>query len=351
MDNLGEIGTFYREYGESSFAEDEPLYATICSGIADRPEMLQLLAGHLEEARQPNLILAAAHYLLLSGLEHQLADMYAGRNDGDVAAAFADLVLSNREQIDEILTTRRTQTNEVGRSAVLAVMLRHVGASADQPLAWIDLGTSGGLNLLLDRFLINYTLDSGMASTGPSDSRVVIDSNIRAGRPDLTPSLEIAWRVGVDRAPVQVTDPSQARWLQACLWPSKVERAHRLAAAIDIAQISPPRIINADAVDGLEQALALAPAEHTIVMTTTWVWFYLPENTRQRVLAILRACEQRVHWYSCEGAGVVVELNEPTGRQYTESSIGLLQIGGGEPERAQLLGRSHPHGSWFTWTA
>lgn len=350
MVNLDELGDFYRDYGESSFAEDEPLYAAICHGIADRTQLLELLAAHVQEAQQPNLILAAAHYLLLGGVEHELGAIYSGEATGDVAAAFADLVLGHRSEVDHLLETRRTQTNEVGRSAMLAVMLQHAAMQVGDPLAWIDLGTSGGLNLLLDQFRINYEVDGAISSTGPAESPVVIDCHVRSGHPDIEPHCpEIGWRVGVDQAPVDVTDPAEARWLQACLWPSKIDRSQRMAAAIDIAKQQPPEIISADAADGLVQALAAAPTDHELVLTTTWVWFYLPQVTRQLVLDTLRSSERRVRWYSCEGAGVVAELNEPAGRQYTESTLGLVELGGARSQRSEVLGMSHPHGVWFTW--
>jgi hypothetical protein len=40
------------------------------------------------EAHLPNVLLAAVHYLVLSGLEHPLADVYAGRSDQDPGPLF-----------------------------------------------------------------------------------------------------------------------------------------------------------------------------------------------------------------------------------------------------------------------
>ena len=35
--------------------------------------------------------------------------------------------------------------------------------------------------------------------------------------------------IGVDTDPIDVGDPLQARWLEACVWPDQVERFERLA--------------------------------------------------------------------------------------------------------------------------
>ena len=60
-----------------------------------------------------------------------------------------------------LLATRTTQTNEVGRCGLFLPVF---GMLADEvgPLGHIDVGTSGGLNLLLDRYEYRYrTADDG----------------------------------------------------------------------------------------------------------------------------------------------------------------------------------------------
>lgn len=348
----GDLIEFYRSYGASSFADDEPAYAQVCEHLGEHPELVELIADHDPDAQQPNLLFAAVHYLLLGGLDHPLRDIYDGTSSLPVAPLFADAVLSNRTAIDELLQNERTQTNEVGRSAVLALMLNDAYQRSEQPLAWIDLGASGGLNLNIDRFRIEYAMGERSVATGPADAALHLKCDVRSGEPGISSThAEIAWRVGVDRSPVQVADPDQARWLQACLWPSQPERHARMAAAIAVAQAHPQRIIGADAVDGVAQALAEAPADAALVMTTTWVWYYLPEATKQAVLELLRDSGRRVRWYSLEGRGVVAELGQPTEREVIDSLIGRVELGGGTPDTSEVLGLSHPHGAWLDWYA
>ena len=57
----------------------------------------------------------------------------------------------------------------------------------------------------------------------------------------------VAWRVGVDLAPVDASDPGDARWLRACLWPDQPARQERLAAALAVAREHPVEVRRGDA--------------------------------------------------------------------------------------------------------
>lgn len=352
MRDHADLIEFYRSYGASSFADDEPAYAEVCEHLGDHPELVALIAAHDPDAHQPNLLFAAVHYLLLGGLDHPLREIYDGTANDPVTPVFADAVLSNRDAINDVLKNKRTQTNEVGRSSVLALMLNDAAYYTQLPLAWLDLGASGGLNLHVDRFRIEYQREGGVIATGPSDASVRLRCEIRTGAPAVgRDHAEIVWRRGVDQSPVDVSDPEQARWLQACVWPSQPERHARLAAAIAVAQAHPQDIREADAVEGVAAALREAPDDAAFVMTTTWVWYYLPAQTQRRVLQLLRESGRRVLWYSLEGRGVVAELGQPAEREVIDSLVGRVVIDGGEVLSGDVLGLSHPHGTWLDWYA
>ena len=68
-----------------------------------------------------------------------------------------------------LLGTRRIQTNDCGRSALIAPALTWAASRHPAPLALVDVGASAGLNLLLDRFRIDY---GAYGATGPPESPV-----------------------------------------------------------------------------------------------------------------------------------------------------------------------------------
>lgn len=359
-----EVVDFYRRYGPT-FADEEPAYAQVCARLGEYPELVDLIAAHPPPARQPNLLFAAVHFLVLGGADHRLTQVYAGRADDDPVPLFADFVLANRARVDELLATRTTQTNEVGRSAVLALVLldaeRRLSGAAP---AWIDLGSSGGLNLNCDRYRIDYRTEPGGA-VSPADAGsgvrsigdrapLTLHCQVRSGRPPIADRhAAVAWRTGVDQAPIDTTDPEQARWLHACLWPSRIDRHHRLDAAIAVAAANPPSVIEADAAAGVRQAIALAPADAPLVLTTTWVWYYLPHQTRHEVLDTLRHCGRRVLWYSLEGRGVVDEIGLGHDIDVDRSVVGVVDFdpaSGDTPAgRGTVLADTHPHGTWIAW--
>jgi hypothetical protein len=147
----------WRDFAERECGTYSPLYAAICRSMASDPELLALAAVAPPSGQQPNVLLAAVHYLVLGGIAHPLADVYADRANPDLAPAlFRDLCLSQRPSLSQILATRHTQTNEPGRAALLAIGLAAAADLAGEPIGLLDAGCSAGLNLLIDRYRFEY---------------------------------------------------------------------------------------------------------------------------------------------------------------------------------------------------
>jgi len=348
-----ELIAFYRSYGVGTFANAEPGYAEVCASLEAHPAVVDLLMEQAPEAQQPNLLFAAVHYLLLGEPGHSLLERFQDPKAGAVAPAFAAFVNERRNEIAELLATRHTQTNEVGRSAVLALMLNDAARRTGSALAWVDLGASAGLNLAIDHFRIDYAAPWGQRlSTGPADASVQLASSVGFGSPAISADhAPVDWRVGIDRHPIDLNDPSQVRWLQACLWPSQLERQQRLGVAVAQARAANVQVIEADAVTGLEQAIGQAPLALPLVITTTWVWYYLPEQTRQAIRQLLGSLARPVYWYSLEGRGVVQELELELEHENIESAIGRVIYNDRAPgsTSSTLLGEAHAHGAWINW--
>ena len=281
-----------------------PLYDRICRTVAETEEVLDVVAAAPPDAHLPNVLLAAVHYLFLSGLQHPLADVYAGRSNEDPGPLFVDVCLGHREAIARLLETRHTNTNEVGRSALLGPALTEVASRLGQPIGLVDVGCSAGLNLLCDRYLIDY----GPAGvTGPL-SRACPAVVPGGPRPPThrRPAPPILARVGLDRDPVDLLDDDSVRWQLACVWPD-TGRLARTRIALEQAREARLHIVQGDAVDALPDLLGTLPSECLPVVVTTWALAYLPLERRSEFVEVLQAfaADRPLAWISGEGAGVV----------------------------------------------
>ncbi|RPI08329.1 MAG: DUF2332 domain-containing protein, partial [Actinobacteria bacterium] len=316
-------------------------------------QVLDLVTEAPPTGHNPVLLLAAVHYLLLGGLDHPLAAVYAGESDADPGLLFVDLCLNHREEVVRLLATEQVNTNEVGRSALIGPALTTVAERFAAPLGHVDVGCSAGLNLLCDR----YRLDYGPAgATGPVDAPVKIRCDVVAGAPPIAPSLPtIAARVGLDREPLDVLDAHQSRWQLACAWPD-TGRLPRTRRALEEAQRAQLDLVRGDAVDDVGRLIAQLPREATAVVTTTWVVSYFaPEQRTGFVDALAAASASRpIAWVSADLRGVVELI--PTGGPPSDgngvewSVLGLVTFRDGHAE-PELLGYGHPHGSGLDWRA
>lgn len=292
-DPVAEIADAYRRWADIESARMSAIYSAWAHAIADDGEVLVLLAALPAAKRQPNLIFAAARVL--------------GSPVGDYEP-WRDWLLSRWDEVAPIVMSRRTQTNEAARCATLMPLLSRIPG----PIALIEVGASAGLCLHPDRYGYRYATESGVVELhpphGPSD--VVIDCDApSAAVPIRMP--DVAWRVGIDLDPVDVTDPEQAEWLEALIWPEHDERRRRLRAAITIAAADPAPVVQGDLFDRLPSIVEAVPEGVTPVVFHSAVAMYLDADGRQRLRDLMT--ELPGHWISNEAAPVFPEWIEPHG--------------------------------------
>ncbi len=345
-------------------------YPVICRAVADDDEVLSFLDGAPPTQRRPILLLAAVHFLLLSGVEHALAAHYDTVAEvrgiphdpsGDVAAAFADFCRERRAALRELIASRTTQTNEVGRCTALLPGLCHIASLTGwaDPLALLDLGTSAGLNLLFDDYAYTYGAAVGDASVraGAAGSAVVLECTARDDLEHL-PELRLptmAARVGLDLSPLDPFSDDAALWLLACQWPDNPPRFGRLRAALANVRAAerPPRLERGDMVSDLRRIAATIPGDGPLVVFHSWVAAYLDED-RQRALTrevSALGATRPVHHLYCESPFETPGLptpRSPVQREGPDLATTLVHIGpdGAPPVR---LADTHPHGYWIRW--
>lgn len=389
----------FRTFAVVAERDGAPLYRRLSEGIAGDRRLLGLLAEAPPSQRRPTLLLAAVHYLLLAGAGDEdgpaaaLAARYptvaewrcagaapepplvaarsatGGGADGDTPADLSAFCLDRRDRMIELLSTRSTQTNEVGRCTGLlpALATAASGVDPEMPLSLLDLGASAGLNLLLDRYAYRYR-DRGVERPGgrPTPVRragdpaspVALEAEILSGELPRLALPPVAHRAGLDRHPVDPTDDDQALWLLACQWPDHLERFRRLRAALALARATPdrPRVDTGDVVDDLAAAARSAPGGTHLCVTTTWVAAYLdPRRQRRLVRAVAAvAAERPVSWILAESAYEVPGLPvppAPAGRRAKGATALVLvdQPPGRRGLRARRLADVHHHGRWLHW--
>lgn len=114
-----------------------PAYERLATAVCDDLVILGFLGSLPLAKRQPNLLFAAARYLL------------GGTPDPD---GLRELAIRDASALAGVIMARRTQTNEPARCATLLPAL----ALLPQPLALIEAGASAGLTLLFDRYSYDF---------------------------------------------------------------------------------------------------------------------------------------------------------------------------------------------------
>ncbi len=349
-------------------------YPAICRRVADEPKVLSILERAPAPQRRPLLLLAAVHSLLLAGHDHPLAYCYDtvasfrgmptpfGHGDGvDVGAAFVDFCRTERSEVVELVASRSTQTNEVGRCTALLPGFCHVARlhGGDEPLTLLDLGTSAGLNLLFDDYAYTYRAATRRVVHRAGKRSSAVDL-VCVARDDLhqLPELElprVAERVGLDLDPVDPCSEDDALWLLACQWPDNPERFGRLRAALDNASVTvhPPRLVRGDMIDDLPEVASTVGGLGPLVVFHSWVAAYLDEDRQRELAHAVRSLDGRrpVHHLYCESPLETPGLPTPPSpvtRPGSDLATAIVHIGpaGASPVR---LADAHPHGYWLRW--
>jgi hypothetical protein len=328
----------FRAFGRSA-APESALYGQLSELIAESPELLALAARSPEGTAM--VFLAAVHDELLRDPAHALAAYYptvGGEGAGPgLAEAFTAFCADREEALAATLAFRRTQTNEVARCGCLLPAFAAVAGG--RPLALIEIGASAGLNLLWD----HYAYDYGGRPAGLASSPLTIGCELVGPHlPPLDPP-PVSWRRGLDLAPIDASDPADARWLRACLWPDQTARQARLAAALEVAREHPVDVRRGDALDVLPELIAEAPADALVCVFHTAVLIYLEREQIAALRAQLGAVEREVVWIGGEAPGVLVEdRREPGARLH-------FALAAGPPGALTLRGRMGHHGGWLEW--
>jgi hypothetical protein len=342
-------GFDYWEYFTAEARRNKaPLYEEFARGVS-RDEALKQFANGVRPGQPPaNILFAAAHYLLLRGADHPLRRFYPSLNDGtresDLSAAFPafrDFVEKRRDEIAPLIHARVTNTNEVGRSAVLNAGFRALARMSGEPLHLIELGPSAGLNLVWNHYAVRYLRDGDVILAGDARAVLILETALRGDRtPPAGPAPRIASRVGLERDPVDLTRREERDWLKALVWPDHIARFANLERALEIHAASPPPPIRqGDALELLPEALAAIPRAETACVYHSFVTYQFSDEKRLALDDMLIAASLRRPVWRLSFEGTLSG----------EAPLLLYSYRDGIREK-HLLALCQSHGAWIEWS-
>jgi hypothetical protein len=200
---------------------------TVLRRIVEGPDRVDSVVANLERVwekrvfnayyERPFLILAALRCEAMASAQHPLARAFATENPDSLAVTretLVDALSPARSGVWFSLATRVPQTNEVSRAVTWKWPAGLAGCSSGRrPIGLVDVGASGGLNLIADRLRDIW-----------QDGR---------GAPlSVGANLEVRLRAGFDIQPLDFTVDRDLAWGRACIFPGNVERVNRFEAAV-----------------------------------------------------------------------------------------------------------------------
>ena len=324
-------------------AMDSPFMGRLLRGLAESwPDDTELSAKLAQwsgdigpmGASLPLRVAGGLHALHLQGQEAALSAVYPPNTATDAQllnAARAALVTHDTFLCDWV--DQAPQTNEVRRSVALIAATRLLSSRFDLPIRLSELGASGGLNLMFDKFAL--AVDDQVI--GPSSPALTLSPEwsgpVPAGR-----SLDVAERAGVDLNPIDAHHPDGVLRLIAYLWPDQTDRLTRTRAAIAAQDAV---IDKDDAIDWLEPRLVHRAGQMHLIYHTI-AWQYFPAEAQTRGTRLIEAAGERADmstplaWLRMEADG-----ENPGARLDLRLWPGNIHI---------TLGRIDFHGRWVNWT-
>jgi hypothetical protein len=305
----------YRAFARREARGRSAAYESLAESAADDAAIVDFVASLPQAKRQPNLLFAAARYLLGEPVS---------------IGQLRELVSQSDAALTQVMLTRRTQTNEPARCAVLLPVL----AQLPQPLALIEAGASAGLTLLFDRYSYDY---GGYQLAGSDPHGPTLRCEPRGPVPLPARIPAIAWRAGLDLNPLDVASDDDVRWLSCLVWPGEGGRERRLAAAIACARRDPPAVYRGDLLTDLPALAAQAPAGATLVIYHSSVLYQVAPDARQQFASTVR--DLAAVWLSSEPPGILAGTAVPA----VDDQMCVLARDG------DVTAFADSHGAWLQW--
>jgi hypothetical protein len=235
--------------------DTSPLYQVLSRTVATDEDLLDLAAEARPGQQPANMLMAAAHLLVLKNPELPFARFFASVRGDDAepphgaGVEFGAFCAEHRDALTQILRERLVQTNAPGRGVAVRLAMHEITQRLPGPVTFLEIGPSAGIQLCFDRWAVH----TAGRRFGPADAPLTLRPQWRADHPppDLDHTPPVRDRLGVDLHPVDATDPDHRLWLQALVWPEHRDRFAELTTALNAVADDPPTILPGDAIEML----------------------------------------------------------------------------------------------------
>lgn len=337
MDEEAPLSRQFRDH----FGHRDHLYGVLLNDLAndldeDGPTA-EICVDHMGARRGDAIqlrLLAGLLRIVLRGDAPELAPYYASVGDtAEPAGAWSVLRPVLVRHVGELRRALDVapQTNEVGRSACLALgLFEAVRRHGLSKIRLLEPGASAGLNLNVDCYRI---IGPGWV-WGAADSPLVLDTEAEGVRPE---PVTVVDRRGCDLSPVDVSTQDGASYLTSFVWPFDLQRHRRLSAAIGVARRHRVTVDRAPASTWICEQLARPVSDD--VLTIVWQSItgqYWPASEREAVTAAIAEARFRMPL-----AHVSMEGVPPP---QTSGGYAIDQHGPAIRVNDTLIARSHHHG-------
>jgi hypothetical protein len=336
------------------------VYGALSKEITGNDELLSLLMHTPSDQRRPSLLFASVNYILAAHPGAELASYYpihGGQRpvDDQLTTTFAAFCAEHRAELNHLLLTGSTQTNEIRRCAALRLAIGYVTERWGGPVALVEVGASAGLNLQFDRY--RYRI-GGQEMAPLANSPVLISCELRDGTSadQLCQTIPgITSRLGIDLRPVSLSDPAARAWLEAFIWPEDLDGLATLRGAIELAiSTGIPPVLPGDATD-IARLLVDLPGSEPVVVFTASLLSYLNAQSRNAFLRQLDEIAKRrpTAWAFAESPGLVaatsaagMALKGPLAMRKNLYLVGASLRGHG-PKDDGLVALADPYLRWL----
>lgn len=342
--NPKKLKEWFKRFAKNECKEVSPLYYFLSNEIAKDDELIEIASHCKQRQPMPNLFLASIHYLLLKSPTHELSAYYPSINKnpkiGLPFELFKSFCLNHKQEIIELEQSKIVQTNALNRCAYLMPIISSL--FDDIPINIVDIGTSAGLTLNMDKYEYHYN-DKCLIGRSP----VKIRSKIIGGElPKFKEIIKINNKIGIDQNPLDLKIAENAIWLKALIWADRIERIEKIEQAIRIAKQENIQFEKAKSIADFEELIQCQPSDMPLVIYHTHTLYQFTPQEREAFWNLINRIgkERDLIYLATEHNGI---LQTDYGLSGVLVEVTQYKKGG---KSSKIAAQTNGHADWIKWT-